>query len=97
MTEDEKEAEKILAGQQDFEFKLAYEVIPSIEIGDYSSIKVTRPVYDVPEDEIDQQVNRVAESARSYEAKDGSKRYITEVVMNNFQLLPGQRDEAAAA
>jgi single-strand DNA-binding protein len=34
---------------------------------------------------------------RSYEAKDGSKRYITEVVMNNFQLLPGQRDEAAAA
>lgn len=34
---------------------------------------------------------------RSYEAKDGSKRYITEVVMNNFQLLPGKREEAAAA
>ncbi len=34
---------------------------------------------------------------RSYEAKDGSKRYITEVVMNNFQLLPGKRDEVAAA
>ncbi|MBK6830203.1 MAG: single-stranded DNA-binding protein [Flavobacteriales bacterium] len=34
---------------------------------------------------------------RSYEAKDGTKRYITEVVMNNFQLLPGKREEAAAA
>ena len=34
---------------------------------------------------------------RSYEAKDGSKRYITEVVMSNFQLLPGKREEAAAA
>lgn len=34
---------------------------------------------------------------RSYEAKDGTKRYITEVVMNNFHLLPGKRDEAAAA
>lgn len=34
---------------------------------------------------------------RSYEAKDGSKRYITEVVMNNFQLLSGKRDEVAAA
>lgn len=34
---------------------------------------------------------------RSYEAKDGSKRYITEVVMSNFQLLPSKREEAAAA
>ncbi|MBK7383981.1 MAG: single-stranded DNA-binding protein [Flavobacteriales bacterium] len=34
---------------------------------------------------------------RSYEAKDGTKRYITEVVMNTFQLLPSKREEAAAA
>ncbi|MBL8582503.1 MAG: trigger factor [Rhizobiaceae bacterium] len=72
MTEDEKEAEKILSGQKDFEFKLAYEVIPVIEVRDFASISVTRPVYDVPEDEIEQQVARIAESARSYEAKDGA-------------------------
>jgi single-strand DNA-binding protein len=30
---------------------------------------------------------------RSYEAKDGTKRYITEVVMNDFQLLPGRKGE----
>jgi trigger factor len=71
MTEDEKEAEKILAGNADFEFEFSYEVIPSIELKDVSGIKVTRPVYDVPEDEIDAQVKRVAESARSYEPKDG--------------------------
>ncbi|MBK9175362.1 MAG: single-stranded DNA-binding protein [Flavobacteriales bacterium] len=34
---------------------------------------------------------------RSYEAKDGTKRYITEVVMSNFQLLSGKREDAAAA
>ncbi|MBK9146909.1 MAG: single-stranded DNA-binding protein [Flavobacteriales bacterium] len=34
---------------------------------------------------------------RSYEAKDGSKRYITEVVMSNFQLLPSKQEAAAAA
>lgn len=71
MTEDEKEAEKILAGGADFEFQLAYEVLPPIEIGDFSSIKITRPVYDVPDAEVDEQVKRVAESARSYEPKDG--------------------------
>jgi len=71
MTEDEKEAEKILNGGADFEFELAYEVIPAIEIQDVSGIKVTRKVYDVPESEIDEQVKRVAESTRSYEAQTG--------------------------
>ncbi|MBX3581001.1 MAG: trigger factor [Rhizobiaceae bacterium] len=71
MTEDEKEAEKILAGNADFEFQLAYEVIPAIEIKTFSDISVTRPIYDVPDSEIEEQVRRVAESTRSYEPKDG--------------------------
>ncbi len=71
MTEDEKEAEKILAGAADFEFQLAYEVIPSFEIQAFSGISITRPVYDVPDSEIEEQVKRVAESTRSYEPKDG--------------------------
>lgn len=71
MTEDEKEAEKILSGGVDFEFQLAYEVIPEIPLKDVSDIKVTRQVYDVPESEIEEQVRRVAESSRSYEAKAG--------------------------
>lgn len=33
---------------------------------------------------------------RSYETKDGSKRYVTEVVMNDFQLLPSKGEAAAA-
>lgn len=71
MTEDEKEAEKILAGGVDFEFKLNYEVIPAIELKEFSDIKIERPVFDVPESEIDEQVKRVAESARTYESKTG--------------------------
>ena len=72
MTEDEKEAEKILNGGADFEFELSYEVIPAIEIKDSSDISVTRKVYDVPEREIEEQLKKVAESTRSYEAKDGA-------------------------
>ena len=69
MTEDEKEAEKILAGNADFEFKLNYEVIPAIEIQDFSGIKVTRQVYDVPEADIEEQVHKVTADAREYEVK----------------------------
>ncbi len=71
MTEDEKEAEKILAGGADFEFQLSYEIIPTIEIKDFSGISVNRQVFDVPDSEIDEQVARVAESSRSYETKAG--------------------------
>ena len=70
MTEDEKEAEKILAGGADFEFELTYEVIPAIEIKDALRHQGDPQVYDVPEAEIEEQVKRVAESARSYEPKD---------------------------
>lgn len=71
MTEDEKEAEQILAGRKDFEFSLNYEVIPAIEIKDVSGIKVKRQVLDLPDDEVQAQMERVAESARSYETKKG--------------------------
>ena len=34
---------------------------------------------------------------RSYDAKDGSKRYITEIVMNDFQVLPSKKEDLANA
>ena len=71
MTEDEKEAEKILAGNADFEFSLNYEVIPPIAIQDFSAIKLTRPVYDVPEADIEEQLRKVSADARDYAEKDG--------------------------
>ena len=71
MTEDESEAERILAGDEDFSFKIAYEVIPDFETGDLSDIQIERPVYEVPDEEIDEQIERLAESARTYETKKG--------------------------
>lgn len=90
MTEDEKEAEKILAGGADFEFRLNYEVIPPIEIKDFSDIKVTRPVYDVPDSEIDEQVQRVAESSRSYEPKEGKAADGDRVTIDYVGKIDGQ-------
>ncbi len=34
---------------------------------------------------------------RSYETKEGGKRYVTEVVMSDFQILPSGKSEAAVA
>ncbi|ACP25171.1 trigger factor [Sinorhizobium fredii NGR234] len=71
MTEDEAEADKILKAEADFEFTLAYEIIPAIELKDATGIKVTREVVEIAEDEVNEQILRIAESARTYESKKG--------------------------
>ena len=58
MTEDEKEADKILNAQADFEFTLSYEVIPAIELKDVSGIKVVREVVEIPESEVNEQIEK---------------------------------------
>jgi trigger factor len=97
MTEDEKEAEKVLSGGADFEFSLAYEIIPAIEIKDYTGIKVTRQVYDVPESEIEEQMKRVGESARTYEAKTGKAESGDRVTIDFVGRIDGEAFEGGSA
>ena len=96
MTEDEAEAEKVLAGQADFEFSLAYEIVPAIELKDAGAIKVTRQVVDVTEKEVAEQMLRVAESARPYEPKKGKAETGDRVTMNFAGRIDGEPFEGGA-
>ena len=71
MTEDEKEATAILNGEADFEFTIAYEVLPEITVPDVTTLKIERPIVEVSDEEVEEQVLAVAESTRSYEEKKG--------------------------
>lgn len=71
MTEDEGEAEKVLTGDSDFEFMLKYEIIPPIEAKDFSTIKIERPVVEIAESQVEEQVENVARSAAEYSEKKG--------------------------
>ena len=71
MTEDEAEAERVLSGEEDFSFKIQYEVIPDFEVGDVADIAIERPIVEVSDEEVDEQIERIAESARTYETKTG--------------------------
>lgn len=96
MTEDEAEAEKVLAGQADFEFSLAYEIVPAIKLKDAGAIKVTRQVVDVTEKEVAEQMLRVAESARPYEPKKGKAETGDRVTMNFAGRIDGEPFEGGA-
>ena len=97
MTEDEKEADKILAAETDFEFNIAYEVIPAIELKSNDGIKVTREVVEVTEDEVTEQILKIAESARSYETKKGKAAEGDRVTMNYLGKVDGVAFDGGAA
>lgn len=97
MTEDEAEADKILNGEIDFEFSFAYEVIPAIELKSNDGIKVTREVVDVAEDEVTEQIVKIAESARSYEVKAGAAADGDRVTMNYLGKVDGEAFDGGAA
>ncbi|WP_306117867.1 MULTISPECIES: trigger factor [unclassified Roseitalea] len=96
MTEDESEAEKVLEGESDFEFSLKYEVMPPIEIKDYSSIKITRPVVEIADEEVEEQVMRVAQSAAEWSEKDGKAADGDRVTMNYLGKIDGEAFEGGA-
>ncbi|MBD9386816.1 MULTISPECIES: trigger factor [Rhizobium/Agrobacterium group] len=97
MTEDEAEADKILNGEADLEFTLTYEVIPAIELKSNDGIKVTREVVEVSEDEVNEQILKVAESARSYETKKGKAADGDRVTMNYLGKVDGVAFDGGAA
>ncbi len=96
MTEDESEAEKILAGDQDFEFSVAYEALPSIEIADLAKIKLERPIVDIEESEVQEQVERIAENSRNYEPKKGKAANKDQVTFEYLGKIDGEPFEGGA-
>jgi trigger factor len=96
MTEDEAEAEKILAGNADFEFSLAYEVLPAIEIGDFSDISITREVVDIPDAEVEEQVGKVAASAREFTTKEGKATDGDRVTIDYVGRIDGEAFDGGA-
>ncbi|MBD9372174.1 trigger factor [Rhizobium sp. ARZ01] len=89
MTEDQAEAEKILAAEADFQFTLSYEIIPAIELKDASGIKVTREVVEIADKEVDDQILKIAESARTYETKKGKAAEGDRVTMDYLGKVDG--------
>lgn len=90
MTEDEKEAEAILAGEADFEFTMEYEVLPEFTAPDIASLEITRSVAEISDEEVDSQVLEIAESARSYDEKKGKAADKDRVTMDYVGKIDGE-------
>ncbi len=85
----EEEAEAILAGDADLSYRLSYDLLPSFELVDFSTISIERPVVEIPDSEIDEQIARIAESNRPFTPKDGAAEEGDRVSMSYVGKLDG--------
>ncbi|NDV85106.1 trigger factor [Aurantimonas aggregata] len=97
MTEDEGEAEKVLDGKSDFSFTLSYETLPTFELKDTSGIKIERPIVEIADEEVDEQVKRIADSAKTYEPKDGKAETGDRVTMDFVGKVDGEPFDGGTA
>ncbi|EGP08098.1 cell division trigger factor [Bradyrhizobiaceae bacterium SG-6C] len=74
MPTEEKEIEAILEGKSDLNYSVAIEVVPAIELADFKTFNVEKPVADVTDADVDEALKRIADQSRLYEAKaEGAK------------------------
>jgi trigger factor len=74
MPTEQKEVEDILSGKSDLNYTVAIEVVPAIQLADFKSFTVEKPVADVSDSDVDEAIKRVADQNRSFTAKaEGAK------------------------
>jgi trigger factor len=74
MPTEQQEVEQILAGKSDLNYTVAIEVVPAIELADFKSFTVEKPVVEVTDAEVDEAIKRIAEQNRAFADKgEGAK------------------------
>lgn len=98
LPEDEKEIEKVINGEADLAFSMSFEVLPSIELTDFSKLKLERLVTEVEDAEVDQALEELLKNNVSYEVTDGRVAEDGDQVTLNFKgLIDGEAFEGGTA
>jgi len=99
MPTEKVEVEDLLAGKSDLTYTVAIEVVPVIELADFKSFKVEKPVAEVTDAEVDDAVKRIAEQNRSFAAKgEGAKAESGDRVTVSFKgTVDGESFDGGAA
>jgi trigger factor len=69
LPEDQTTINKVLDGESDLAFDVSYEVLPSVELMDFKTLKLDKPVVEISDEDVDKEVQRVFRQNRGYEPK----------------------------
>jgi len=81
----EGEVEKVLDGKADLTFNMSFEIIPQIELADFSQIKVEKPVTEVTDADVDEALKRLAAEQKNFVARaEGEKAQTGDLLTIDF-------------
>ena len=74
MPTEQKAVEDILTGKSDLTYTVSIEVVPAIQLADFKSFTVEKPVAEVTNADVDEAIKRIADQNRAFAAKgEGAK------------------------
>ena len=74
MPTEKKAVEDILTGKSDLTYTVSIEVVPPIQLADFKSFTVEKPVAEVSDADVDEAIKRIADQNRAFAAKgEGTK------------------------
>jgi trigger factor len=74
MPTEQKAVEDILTGKSDLTYTVSIEVVPAIQLADFKSFSVEKPVAEVTDADVDEAIKRIADQNRAFAAKgEGAK------------------------
>ena len=86
MPTEKDEVEGLLAGKTDLTYTVSIEVVPTIQLADFKSFSVEKPVVEVSDSDIQEAIKRIADQSRPYNAKsEGAKAENGDRVTINFK------------
>jgi trigger factor len=90
LSEDEKETNEVLAGKHDLTYTMTYEVLPKVELKDFKSISVERPVAEVKDEEVEEELRKLAETTRTFTTKEGKAENGDRVTVSYVGKIDGE-------
>jgi trigger factor len=74
MPTEQKAVEDILTGKSDLTYTVSIEVVPAIQLADFKSFTVEKPVAEVTDADVDEAIKRIADQNRGFAARgEGAK------------------------
>ncbi|MCA1298676.1 trigger factor [Stappia indica] len=90
------DAEAILTGGADIAFTMSYDILPEFEIIDFKTISIERPVVEIDDSEVDEQIAQIANNNKPFETKDGAAEDGDRVLMSYLGKLDGEPFDGGA-
>ena len=71
LPEDESEIEKIISGEADLSYSMSFEILPEIELADFSKLKLERLSADADNEAIDDALGELLKRGTTFETEEG--------------------------